>query len=113
MPDVLVVDDEPGVRHLLALVLSESGCDVRVAPDAESAIALVEDHEPDVLLTDMRLPGKSGLELVNYIMNDGHHHRMRMLLMSAYGRPRKLGGIEFLPKPFNIESVVEAVAGGA
>lgn len=111
MCDVLIVDDEPGVRRLLALVLRESGCDVRVAADAESAMRLVEDHEPDVLLADVRLPGIDGLELVERIQNDGHHHHTRMLVMSAYGRPRTLGGLEFLPKPFNLESVVQAVAG--
>lgn len=106
---VLVVDDEPGVRRLLDIVLRETGCTVRLAPDAETALTVVEEEDPDVVLTDVRLPGMNGMELAERIRNDGHHHRAHVILMSAYGKPRQAASEDFLPKPFDLESVVEAI----
>lgn len=106
---VLVVDDEPGVRRLLDIVLRETGCQVRLAPDAETALAMLERDDPDVVLTDIRLPGMDGLELAHRIRNDGHHHRTHVILMSAYGKPRQAASEDFIPKPFDLDSIVEVI----
>lgn len=109
MSSVLVVDDEPGVRRLLDIVLRDTGASVRVAPDAESALAMVEELDPEVILTDVRLPGMDGVELARMVRNDGHHHRAQILLMSAYGRPPAMSADAFVPKPFDLDELVEHV----
>lgn len=106
---VLVVDDEPGVRRLLDIVFRETGWTVREAPDAETALRMVEELDPDVVLTDVRLPGMDGTELAERIRNDGHNHHARVILMSAYGKPRRARSETFLPKPFDLEDVIETV----
>ena len=109
MLDVLVVDDEPGVRRLLDIVFRQTGWTVRAAPDAETALKMVEEIDPDVVLTDVRLPGMDGTELAERIRNDGHHHHAHIILMSAYGRPKRARAETFLPKPFDLENVVQTV----
>lgn len=109
MCSVLVVDDEPGVRRLLDIVLRDTGASIRVASDAESALAMVEEMDPEVILTDVRLPGMDGMELAKHVRDDGHHHRAQILLMSAYGRPPRITADHFIPKPFDLEGLVEQV----
>jgi CheY-like chemotaxis protein len=106
---ILVVDDEPGVRRLLDIVLREVGCDVKLVPDAETALRELEESNPDVVLTDIRLPGIDGLELAERIHSDDHLRDSHVILMSAYGRPRDLHGDDFVQKPFNLDLLVERV----
>ena len=106
---VLVVDDEPGVRRLLDIVLNQPGWVVRDAPDAETALRMVEEIDPDVVLTDVRLPGMDGTQLAEQIRNDGHHHHAQVILMSAYGKPRRVPSGTFLPKPFDLDNVIQTV----
>jgi len=106
---VLVVDDEPGVLRLLDIVLREVGCEVKLVPDAEAALLELEETNPDVVLTDVRLPGIDGLELAQRIHADPHLHDPHVILMSAYGKPRDLHGDDFVQKPFDLDSLVERV----
>lgn len=64
---VLVVDDHRGTREALVKALSFSDCCARGAADAESAKALVHAAEWDLVVSDLRLPGESGLALVRYL----------------------------------------------
>ncbi|MCZ2108521.1 MAG: response regulator [Dehalococcoidia bacterium] len=109
MSSVLVVDDEPGVRRLLDIVLRETGASVWAVPDAEHALEMVEQLDPEVILTDVRLPGMNGMELADHVRNDGHHHRAQILIMSAYGRPAAARSEAFIPKPFDLDELVESV----
>jgi CheY-like chemotaxis protein len=110
---VLVVDDEPGVRRLLEIVLREVGCEVKLVPDAEAALAELEETNPDVVLTDVRLPGIDGLELAQRIHSNPELHDSHVILMSAYGKPYDLHGDDFVQKPFDLDSLVERVRGYA
>ena len=61
MPTILVVEDEPAILELLKVNLADAGYDVRAAPDAETAQAVVNATLPDLVLLDWMLPGKSGI----------------------------------------------------
>ncbi|WP_237217045.1 response regulator, partial [Falsiroseomonas oryziterrae] len=63
-PCALIVDDEPLVREILAAELAERGWDVRQAPGGEAALELLQDEAPDVLITDLAMPGMNGLALI-------------------------------------------------
>ena len=106
---ILVVDDEPGVLRLLDIVLREVGCAVKLVPDGESALRALETSSPDVVLTDVRLPGIDGIELAQRIHSDAKLHDPHVILMSAYGRPRDLHGDDFVQKPFDLDSLVARV----
>ncbi len=106
---VLVVDDEPGVLRLLKIVLREIGCEVYVVNDAEAALQELARLQPGVVLTDVRLPGIDGLELARRIHADTHLRDAHVILMSAYGKPSGIHGDIFIPKPFDLEALVETV----
>lgn len=67
MPSVLVIDDAPNIRELVALYFTAAGFDVRRAEDGPGGLAAVADEEPDVVLLDIMLPGMSGEEVCRRI----------------------------------------------
>jgi two-component system, cell cycle sensor histidine kinase and response regulator CckA len=100
---ILVVEDEPAVRRLMARTLRSHGYAVLEAPDAEHAATLVDDeHPPQLLVTDVVLPGSSGVELARRL--SARLPGLRILLASGFPRDNFEGGLPddwgFLEKPF-------------
>jgi CheY-like chemotaxis protein len=81
---VLVVEDDPEQRAILGEVLQELGCSVELAPDAGVALALLEGdgHGIDLILSDQRMPGMSGVELAAEVSR--RHPRVRAVLLTAH-----------------------------
>ncbi|MBT9252442.1 MAG: response regulator [Brockia lithotrophica] len=108
---VMVVDDQVGIRALLAEVVKQEGFQVVLAGNAREALAKFSEGPPDLLLLDVKLPGMSGLELLRKI-RDTHPH-LPVVLMTAYGErdieeeAKRLGVHAFLIKPFDIEHLRE------
>jgi len=108
--EILVVDDEEPVRHMLELILGREGFSVRTAPDAETALDMLETAPADVVLSDVRMPGMGGLELVSTL-----HERypdLTVVVMSAFGsielavEALKRGAYDYVSKPFKQDEVV-------
>ena len=103
---ILVVDDEVGMLTLLRNYLTREGYDVTTAPSAEVALPMVEEHDIAVVLTDLRMPGMGGMELVREI------HALRpetqVILMTAFGsidtavEAIKAGAYHFVTKPVKL-----------
>ncbi|HOG92189.1 MAG TPA: sigma-54 dependent transcriptional regulator [Opitutaceae bacterium] len=106
VPSVLIVDDEKHTREGLQQALSDS-YDVTVAASADEAFNLFEVQEFDVIVTDLRMPGKSGLKVIDKALV--LPHRPAVIMMTAYGNVEsaveamKRGAVDFLTKPVNIE----------
>jgi two-component system response regulator AtoC len=106
VPSVLIVDDEKHTREGLQQALSES-YDVSVAANADEAFNLMDSQPFDVILTDLRMPGKSGLKVIDKAL--ALPNRPAVLMMTAYGNietaveAMKRGAVDFLTKPVNIE----------
>ncbi|MEO6246574.1 MAG: sigma-54 dependent transcriptional regulator [Opitutaceae bacterium] len=106
MPSVLIVDDEKHTREGLQQALAES-YDVSIAASADEAFNLLEAQPYDVVLTDLRMPGKSGLKVIDKAL--ALPQRPAVLMMTAYGNidtaveAMKRGAVDFLTKPVNIE----------
>ncbi len=105
---VLIVDDEKHTREGLMLALEEN-YDVYVAADAEEAFRLMESERFDVILTDLRMAGQSGMRVIDGAME--LPDRPIVIMMTAYGNVEtaveamKRGAFDFLPKPVNIEKL--------
>ncbi|GMV85265.1 MAG: transcriptional regulatory protein KdpE [Dehalococcoidia bacterium] len=103
-PLLLVVDDEAGILRLMKLELSAQGFRVITASDGESAIAMAEEHRPDVILLDIMMPGASGLEVMRRLRERSN---VPVLLVSARDkdtdkvRGLELGADDYIVKPFN------------
>jgi DNA-binding NtrC family response regulator len=101
----LVVDDEPGMRAGLAAVLARGGFEVAVAATGEEGLARLEQGAVDLVVTDLRLPGVGGLEVVRAARRPGS--RTAAIVVTAHGTVEdavaamKLGAFDFLTKPFS------------
>ena len=90
MADTLIVDDNPDASELIALSLGRRGHDTRVAVDAPSALALLEDFVPEVVLLDISLPIIDGYELAQMIRDRVAPHRVEFIAISGYGQQADL-----------------------
>jgi two-component system response regulator AtoC len=110
---VLVVDDEENIRLVLRALLRRNGYEVEVAANAEEALARVDAFAPDVILTDVRMPGRSGIDLVSDLRQ--RKTPATLLVMSAYGNVElaldaiKAGAYDYIPKPFKPDEVILAL----
>lgn len=85
---VLAVDDEPDARELVRRVLEERGADVRTAESADEAVAVFQDWKPDVIVSDLGMPGKDGYELMRKIRSlaDEEGGKVAAAALTAYAR---------------------------
>ena len=106
VPSVLIVDDEKHTREGLQQALAEN-YDVSVAASADEAFNLMDAQPFDVVLTDLRMPGKSGLRVIDRAL--ALPSKPAVLMMTAYGNidtaveAMRRGAVDFLTKPVNIE----------
>jgi two-component system nitrogen regulation response regulator NtrX len=109
MNHILVVDDEAEIRSSLEEILREEGYGVAGASDADEAIVLLRDTPYDVVLLDIWLPGRDGLELLAEIRDLAPEMRPEVVIISGHGtieaavKATKLGAYDFLEKPLSLE----------
>jgi two-component system, NtrC family, response regulator AtoC len=106
---VLIVDDERTLARAVKAFLIESGYEAELAPDAEQALGLLETLRPDVVFSDLRLPGMNGVELLRRIRD--FDPSIAVIIMTAYGTIEgaveavKLGAFDYLKKPVDLEEL--------
>jgi len=111
-PDVWIVDDDRSVRLVLGAALREAGFAPREFGSAEDALAALADDAPAVLYTDVRMPGLSGLKLLERVAL--HEPRFPVIVMSAFtdiastAAAYRQGAFDYLPKPFDLDQAVAA-----
>ncbi|UXI68257.1 nitrogen regulation protein NR(I) [Tahibacter amnicola] len=109
---VWLIDDDRGVRFVLAAALRDAGLGVREFEDAESALEALAGGQPDLLFTDVRMAGQSGLALLERLRT--HWAQLPVIVMSAYtdvattAAAYRHGAFDYLPKPFDLDQAVEA-----
>ena len=110
MRRILVVDDEENIRLVLRTLLKKHGFDVEVADSGEAALGLLEAFDPDVILTDVRMPRMGGLDLLATLK--AKQHPATVIVMSAYGNmdlaieAMKAGAYDYVSKPFKPDEIV-------
>ena len=103
-PRILLVDDDPGVREAMSAFLSRAGYDVSVAESGETALARAAATPCDVVVSDLKMPGMTGIELLEALRRQGNS--IPFVLLTAYGTVQtavaamKSGAADFLLKPF-------------
>lgn len=115
---VLLVEDSVGGRKTLHAVLSEAGHDVTVAGDVERALDQVERREFDLILSDYRLPGRSGLDLMHLVQlaSSGRNRHTPFIIMTGEASPHlrtvalEAGATDFLRKPVATRQLLQAIA---
>ncbi len=113
MPAILIVEDEPKMLRLLDLRLQEEGFITRTAPDAETGLKVLGKETVDLVVTDFKLPGMNGLELLKEVRR--RDPAMPVVLMTAYGSVEtavdamKAGASDYVLKPFSLDEMALVV----
>lgn len=111
-PSLLVVDDDATFRRRIMRAFEARHFDVRGAADVEEALQLARDESPELALIDLRMPGRSGLELVKELK--ALEPTLNMVVLTGYGsiatalEAVRLGATHYLTKPADIEEILAA-----
>lgn len=114
LPTVHVIDDDDAVRDSIQMFLANEGLEVRTYPSADAFIAVLDSAPPGCVVTDVRMPGMSGIELLAEIAR----LRLAMPVIVVTGhadvplavRAMKSGAVDLLEKPFKAADLIDAVA---
>jgi FixJ family two-component response regulator len=115
-PTVFIIDDDPAVRQALAVLVRSMRLRAEAYDSAQQFLDAFDATRPGCLLLDVRMPGISGLELLEHLSNNDVH--MPAIVMSAYGdvpmvvRAMKAGALNFLEKPCRDQQLWEAIQEG-
>ena len=114
-PSVLVVDDEPAQREVLAYNLESEGFRVIKAADGNEALLLIEEEQPDLILLDWMLPGTSGIEICRQIKSRPAFRMTPVIMLSARSeevdkvRGLETGADDYISKPYSIIELLARV----
>ncbi|WP_126447114.1 sigma-54-dependent transcriptional regulator [Sulfuricystis multivorans] len=117
MSQILVVDDEVGIRELLSEILTDEGHDVVTAENAAAARAIRDSHRPDLVLLDIWMPDTDGVTLLKEWAAAGKLN-MPVVMMSGHAtietavEATKIGAVGFLEKPISLQKLLAAVKQG-
>jgi DNA-binding NtrC family response regulator len=112
-PRILIVEDDPSGRQALERILIRSEYEVRVAVDGREALMRLEAENFDLIISDVRMPNLSGLELLKAVQQFGR--KVPVILMTAFGSvsdavsAMKLGAVDFISKPFRRQELLTLV----
>ena len=110
---ILIVDDEASMRKMLDILLTQEGYEVQTAPNAEAAMDALNLHPFDLVLSDIRMPGLSGIDLLRRLKAEDS--QTEVVLMTAYASTEsaieaiKLGAFDYVTKPFQVDELVNIV----
>ena len=110
---IVVVDDEQAVRDSLRRSLSFNGYDIAIAEDGEQALDVIEKEQPDLVILDVMMPKRDGLEVCRHLRSHGDD-RPILVLTARDGVSDRVAGLDagaddYLPKPFALEELLARV----
>ena len=112
-PTVLLVEDEPAQRELLAYNLEAEGFDVIAADNGEDGLILVDENDPDLIVLDWMMPQRSGIEVCRRLKSNSKTRQIPVIMLSARAeevdrvRGLETGADDYVVKPY---SVIELMA---
>ncbi|HVF49420.1 MAG TPA: sigma-54 dependent transcriptional regulator [Pyrinomonadaceae bacterium] len=110
---ILVVDDEKSQREILEMILSSAGYDVTTASSGEAALKIARERRFDLALTDLKMTGMDGVELLQRLL--AHDSSIIVILLTAHGsiesakEALRRGAFEYLEKPYDRETLLETI----
>lgn len=110
---ILVVDDDASLRRVMRMQLDEAGYEVCLAANGEEALAIIDTRRPKLVITDLRMPGAGGMDLLRHIRED--HQETTVIIITAFGSVEtavaamKAGAYDYVTKPIDYEALVLVV----
>jgi two-component system NtrC family response regulator len=114
LPRILLIDDDASLREVLTFTLTHAGHEVEAAPDGERGVAELSRFGPDVVITDLKMPGMNGLEVLRRV--HAYDPAVPVILLTAFGsieeavEAMKLGAHHYLTKPCHRDELTLAVS---
>ena len=111
--NILLIDDEQDIREVMAVTLTDAGHSVRVAADGAAGIRLCVEDPPQIVVTDIRMPGMDGLQVLEQLKNQ--HPDIEVIVATAFGemdlaiRALQLDASDFITKPISSENLFLAL----
>lgn len=112
---VLVIEDEPNIIEAISFILSREGWDVKTHSNGHDAVEAVRGRNPDLVILDVMLPGKSGFDILQDIRDDAALAGLPVLMLTARGQVKdremaeRCGANRYMTKPFSNADVLSAV----
>ncbi len=112
---VLLVEDEPNIIEAVSFLLSRDGWCVSTHSNGHDAADVIRAKQPDVLVLDVMLPGRSGFDILEDIRSEGACMDVPVLMLTARGqtkdreRAERLGATRFMTKPFSNAEIIETL----
>lgn len=111
--EILVVDDDPLIQHVIISALTFSGVQVRSAPSGADALESVTLHPPDLILSDINMPGMNGIELLARLKTQESTRNIPVILISGADEYEaeglSLGTVDFIYKSFGVDDILTRV----
>ncbi len=111
---ILIVDDEPDIRHLISEILTDEGYQVKTAGDGQQALAMLAEETPDLVLLDIWMPQLDGISLLKQ-WNKAGHIPFAVVMMSGHGtietaiEATKMGAADFVEKPISLAKLLQTI----
>lgn len=112
---VLIADDEPNIVISLEFLMSQSGYEIRVAPNGEDALRAVSEFRPDLMLLDVMLPLRNGFEVCQTVRENPALSNVKIVMLTAKGRETEItkglavGADAYITKPFATRELLDTV----
>lgn len=113
MPNILVVDDELSMREFLKILLDKEGYTTQTATDGEDGLAKIENGSFDLVISDIRMPGMGGLDLLSTIKQS--QPSLPFIMITAFASPEdavqamKHGAYDYITKPFKVDEIKSVI----
>ncbi len=113
LPKIWIADDDEAIRIVLEEGLKSTGLEISTYADGESLIMALEDDRPDLIISDIKMPGMHGYDLLKHIKNN--YEKLPVIIMTAFTDMQAAidayggGAFEYIPKPFDLEEAIAIV----
>ncbi|ANP35413.1 MULTISPECIES: response regulator transcription factor [Rhodobacterales] len=112
---VILIEDEPNITEAIRFLLTRDGWQVDAYADGTGAVEVIREAQPDLVILDLMLPGKSGLEIIRELREVDGFASLPVLMLTARGQMKdremaeRAGVTRFMTKPFSNSEVLTAV----
>ena len=113
LPKIWIADDDEAIRIVLEEGLKSTGLEISTYADGESLIKALEDDKPDLIISDIKMPGMHGYDLLKHIKNN--YEKLPVIIMTAFTDMQAAidayggGAFEYIPKPFDLDEAIAIV----
>ncbi|MCK5541399.1 MAG: response regulator [Desulfobacterales bacterium] len=111
--EIILIDDEEDIREVLSIVLEDAGYSVTTASDGDSGIKLCDDIQPQIIITDIRMPGMDGIQVLEAVKKD--YPDIEVIVVTAFGemelavKALQLGASDFVTKPIDEDVLMVSI----